>query len=213
MRAPDLRRPTLHRILATANSAGLTNALLRDQPTAEGLLQQTAVDNLQVLTSGPLPPNPAELLGSRHFALLLEDLKQRADVVLFDSPPVLAVTDAAMLARQMDGVLLVVDAGVTRRQWAVNALEALGKVNANILGVAINRLKPTGSGYYYYYHHYYSQDGDDATPPPTSRKGGGRRRRSRQETGQQGLKPTPSGQPAVVLNARQAAISPTIVEE
>ena len=170
----DLRRPTLHRLFQAPNAAGLTNALLHDQPSAAPFLQATLVDNLSLLTSGPLPPNPAELLGSARFGELLRDLQQHADVVLLDSPPALAVTDAPVLARQVDGVLLVVDAGATRRQWAANAQETLSKVGAKVLGVAINRLKPGSSGYYYYYHHYYysSEDGGEESH-------GKRRRKSR----------------------------------
>lgn len=170
----DLRRPTLHRFFHVPNNAGLTSALLNPAPFGDGFLLPTSHANLALLPSGPLPPNPAELIGSERFAALLEDLKGRCDVLLLDSPPVLAVTDAAILARQMDGVLLVVDAGTTRRQLAANAKDSLEKVGARVLGVALNRLQPRGDGYYYYYyHHYYSQDGSD--------QGGGRRRRRRSQ--------------------------------
>ena len=159
----DLRRPTLHRLFQLPNQAGLTNALLHEHPTAATFMQPTKIDNLSVLTSGPLPPNPAELLGSARFGELLRDLQLHADVILLDSPPALAVTDAPVLARQVDGVLLIVDAGVTCRQLAANAQETLSKVGAKVLGVALNRLKPKTSGYYYY-HYYYStpEDGDGA---------------------------------------------------
>lgn len=174
----DLRRPTLHRLFQLPNSAGLTNALLHEHPTAKTLMQPTQVENLSVLTTGPLPPNPAELLGSARFDELLKDLHLHADVILLDSPPALAVTDAPVLARKVDGVLLVVDAGVTRRQWAVSAQETLNKVGAKVLGVALNRLKPKSSSYYYYYHHYYSDDGssDDKTQSKRRRQFPGWRR-------------------------------------
>ncbi len=172
----DLRRPMLHRFFQLPNNSGLTTALLQSPPSAEGFLQPTRYENLFVLTSGPLPPNPAELISSERFATLLAQLKENADVVLLDSPPVLAVTDAAILARQVDGVLLVVEAGGTRRQLAANAQEALEKVGAKILGVALNRLQPRGSGYYYYYqysHRYYAQDDEGKG------SGSGKRRRSK----------------------------------
>lgn len=156
----DLRRPTQHRLFQVPNNVGLTNALLHEHPTADGYLQPTPVENLEVLTTGPLPPNPAELLGSVRFHALIENLKQHADVVLFDSPPALAVTDATILARLVDGVVLVVDAGMTRRQWAANAKEALDKAGVHILGVALNRLRPQSSGYYYYYYRRYYTYGD-----------------------------------------------------
>lgn len=166
----DLRRPTLHRFFQTANNAGLTNALLHEQPGALSYLLPTGVENLSLLPTGPLPPNPAELLGSARFGELLNELQRHADVILLDSPPALAVTDAPVLARQVDGVLLVVDAGATRRQWAASARETLSKVGAKLLGVALNRLNPGSSGYYYYYHYYYSDEGGDAA--------GGKRRRT-----------------------------------
>lgn len=171
----DLRRPTLHRFFELPNSVGLTTALLQANPVADGFVQPTRIENLQVLTSGPLPPNPAELIGSERFKALLEDLKQHADVVLLDSPPVLAVTDAAILARQVDGVLMIVEAGGTRRPLATSAKDALEKVGAKVLGVALNRLRPRGDGYYYYYyyyHQYYSHDDEG--------KGEGRPQRRRQ---------------------------------
>jgi non-specific protein-tyrosine kinase len=169
----DLRRPTLHRLFQAPNATGLTSALLHEQPSAVPFLQPTKVENLSLLTTGPLPPNPAELLGSARFGELLRDLQAHADVILLDSPPALAVTDAPVLARQVDGVLLVVDAGATRRQWAANAQETLSKVGAKVLGVGLNRLKPGSSSYYYYYHYYYSsEEGGDAS-------GGKRRRKPR----------------------------------
>lgn len=174
----DLRRPTLHRFFGLPNSVGLTTALLQANPVADGFVQPTRIENLQVLTSGPLPPNPAELIGSERFKALLEDLKQHADVVLLDSPPVLAVTDAAILARQVDGVVMVVEAGGTRRPLATSAKDALEKVGAKVLGVALNRLRPRGDGYYYYYyyyHQYYSHDDEGKG------EGGPQRRRQRKQ--------------------------------
>jgi non-specific protein-tyrosine kinase len=155
----DLRRPILHRIFQLTREEGLTNALLQANPNPDGYLQETKVENLRVLTSGPLPPNPSELLGSERMSNLIEHLKQQADIVLLDSPPSLAVTDAAVLSSQVDGILLVVDAGACRRELAARAVESLSKVGGNVLGAVLNKLSPRGSGYYYYYY-YYSQDGE-----------------------------------------------------
>jgi len=155
----DLRRPTLHRIFRLTREDGLTNALLQGNSSPDGYLQQTRVENLRVLTSGPLPPNPSELLGSERMSDLIEHVKQQADIVLLDSPPCLAVTDAAVLSSQVDGVLLVVDAGTCRRDLAARAVDGLSKVGGNILGAVLNKLSPRGSGYYYYYY-YYSGDGE-----------------------------------------------------
>ena len=99
----DLRRPVLHKIFDLSNKEGLTTALLEGEPNLDGRLQATQVGNLRVLTSGPLPPNPSELLGSQKMKSLIESLKEKADVVLFDSPPTLVVTDAAVLAGHKPG--------------------------------------------------------------------------------------------------------------
>jgi len=154
----DLRRPTQHRIFRLTREEGLTSALVQGNPTPVRYLQSTKVDKLSVLVTGPLPPNPSELLASERMASLIEYLKECADIVIFDSPPCLAVTDAAVLSSQVDGVLLVVDAGTSRRELAARAVEHLRKVGGNMLGVVLNRLSPRGSGYYYYY--YYSKDSE-----------------------------------------------------
>jgi len=170
----DLRRPALHHLFGIANSRGLTTSLLEEASSLDGTLQATNVENLQVLTSGPLPPNPSELLGSERMRRLVERLKEQADVVVFDSPPALAVTDAAVLAREVDGVLMVVEAGATRREVAVRARDTLARVGANVLGAALNKLSPKGtSGYYYYYY--------------TSSDGGERRRREKVAPAGEGL--------------------------
>jgi succinoglycan biosynthesis transport protein ExoP len=155
----DLRRPVLHRIFGVENEQGLTDALLSAEPSLDGHLQPTGVDNLRLLTTGPLPPNPSELLGSQRMATLVERLKEEADVVLFDSPPSLAVTDASVLATQTDGVLIVADAGRTRRTLAKESVARFQQVGANLLGVVLNRLRVGRSGYYYYYYYYYYGDG------------------------------------------------------
>ncbi len=155
----DLRRPVLHRVFQVENDRGLTDALLSEEPSLDGHLQPTGVENLRLLNTGPLPPNPSELLGSQRMARLIEQLKEEADVILFDSPPSLAVTDASVLATQTDGVLLVADAGRTRRNLAKESAERFQQVGANLLGVVLNRLKPGRGGYYYYYYHYYYGDG------------------------------------------------------
>jgi non-specific protein-tyrosine kinase len=145
----DLRRASLHTLFDLDNDKGLTSLFLSDG--AEPLpVQDTAVPNLQVLTSGPLPPNPSELLGSRVMTRVLERLRDAAEIVLFDAPPVVAVTDAALLAPRVDGVLLVVDAGSTRRDVARRARAQLEKVNAHLLGVVLNNV-PLDSQMFGYY--------------------------------------------------------------
>jgi non-specific protein-tyrosine kinase len=154
----DLRRPVLHKVFEVPNNAGLTTALLAgENADLESQLQPTEIDHLSVLTSGPIPPNPSELLGSHRMTHLVEALSQLADLVIFDSPPVLAVTDAAVLARQVDGVLLVADAGRTKEHALASAAGELLKTGGNVLGVALNRLD-VRRGYNYYYYYYYSDD-------------------------------------------------------
>ena len=160
----DLHRPRQHRLFKLANNVGLTTALLEERPNPDGLLQQTAVPGLRVLTSGPLPPNPAELLGSSRMHDLLDRLQEQADIVVLDSPPATMLADAAILSTFIDGVLLVIDSGRTRQDVAKRAVEALKQVNARLVGVLLNRMPTRGSGYYYYYYYYkqgyYSSDDD-----------------------------------------------------
>jgi len=144
----DLRRPGLHAIFGLQNSAGITNMVLEE--TCDPPLQGTMVPNLRVLASGPLPPNPSELLASERMAKIIARLAQEADFVLFDSPPVAVVSDAAALATRVDGVLLVIDAGRTRRDAARQAKEALERVGARLLGVVLNNVKPERRLYAYH---------------------------------------------------------------
>ncbi len=145
----DLRRPSLHQVFGRPNEHGLTAAMRDEQPLAS-LLTQTDVPHLRLLPSGPLPPNPSELLGSQRMDRIIESLRSAADVVLFDSPPTIAVTDASVLGAKVDGVLLVVSAGKTKRDHALRAKTMLQKGNAKVLGVVLNNVKFDGSLYQYY---------------------------------------------------------------
>jgi non-specific protein-tyrosine kinase len=146
----DLRRPTLHEILSLPNDAGLTTMLMDEAALASPPLQRTAVDGLWALTSGPLPPNPAELMGSRRMAELIAALAERADQVFFDTPPVVAVTDAAVLATKVDGVVLVISAGKTRRDYARSAVQRLERINARLVGTILTNVQLAAGfrGYY-----------------------------------------------------------------
>ncbi len=144
----DLRRPTLHTLFNLPNQVGLTSMILQEE-TAPLPLLETSVPGLSLLASGPLPPRPADLLGSRRMEALIARLREEADMVLFDTPPVIAVTDAAVLATRLDGVLLVLQAGKTRRDRAREARRLLEKVKANIVGVILNNARQeAGYGYY-----------------------------------------------------------------
>ena len=171
----DLHRPRQHRVFGLRNNTGVTTALITDVAgSLDDILQDTGVPGLRVLTSGPLPPNAAELLGSTRMRELLVDLHTRAEVVVIDSPPVTALSDAAVLAMQTDGVLLVLDAGKTRRELAKRATEALGRVQARVIGVVLNRMPTRGAGYYYYYRYddyYTAGDGSDRKSGANGRSG------------------------------------------
>lgn len=144
----DLRRPSLHDLFGIENDSGLTNLVIGDLP-ATVPARDTSVPNLRLLPSGPLPPNPSELLGSQRMDRILEMLKSEADFVLLDCPPILAVTDAAVLARKVDGALLVVSAGKTKREHASKAKLLLDKVNANVIGVVLNNARFDSALYKY----------------------------------------------------------------
>lgn len=161
----DLRRPVQHRFFAMENRDGLTDVLLDEELNLDGHLKRaeigTGIENLHVLTSGALPPNPSELLNSERMRALIERLKEQADVVLFDSPPSLVVTDASVLALRTDGVLIVAEAAQTRKKVAQEGIEALQKVGANLVGVVLNRIR-AGRGGYYYHHYYYYGDREES---------------------------------------------------
>jgi capsular exopolysaccharide synthesis family protein len=128
----DLRHPRQHEIFGVPGEPGLSNMMLNNLDKPQ--LVATGVEGLSLLPAGTPPPNPADLLGSRLMETIIAGLKSRADVVLFDAPPVLAVTDAALLASRLDGVLLVVSAGQTRRDDALQAKMLLERIHVHIVG-------------------------------------------------------------------------------
>jgi capsular exopolysaccharide synthesis family protein len=146
----DLRRPTLHQIFGLDNGEGLTTAMMDESSLAAPPLQETGVTGLLVLTSGPLPPNPADVMGSRRMEEVIATLAEQADQVFFDTPPVVAVTDAAVLATKVDGVLLVVSAGKTRRDYARTAVQRLEQINARLVGTVLTNVQ-MGAGFQGYY--------------------------------------------------------------
>jgi tyrosine-protein kinase Etk/Wzc len=157
----DLRRPIIHSIFALNKDEGLTNYLM-DAISYEQMIKPSILDNLYVITSGILPPNPSELLASDKMQRLIEKLCEEFDIVLFDSPPVIAVTDAAILSTKLDGTILVISSGQTSHEALNRANTLLANVNSRMLGVLLNGVDVQGmygSYYYYYYHHYYSKPG------------------------------------------------------
>lgn len=161
----DLRRPTVHKSFSVHNLAGLTNYLSQTMDLSE-VIQPTIVENLDVITSGPVPPNPAELLGSDRVQLLMDELNEKYDLIIFDAPPVNTVTDSQLLAARTDGTILVVPQGIADKNGVRRAKQLLETVHANILGAVMNRVTAQKSeGYYggsYYggnYGGYYGADG------------------------------------------------------
>lgn len=169
----DFRRPGAHRIFNLPNAHGLSSLIRSDETGIDDVAQATEQENLRVITTGALPPNPAELLGSQRMRIILERLTAAADMVIVDSPPLQAVTDAAILASITDGTLFVIDAGRTRRGAVQSGREALAKAGARALGVALNRLPEGSSGGYYYYDYYGGHDQHDGsvTTQPSPRQG------------------------------------------
>lgn len=152
----DLRKPTMHYTFRLSNTEGLTT-MLRKLASFEESVKKTEVDNLFVLTSGPIPPNPAELLSSVGMASFIKHALTLFDNVIIDTPPILAVTDAQVLANLCDGTILVVRSGVAEKDAAIKAKDLLEKAKARILGVILNG-KPIGKGSDYYYYNYYGND-------------------------------------------------------
>lgn len=144
----DLRRPTLHELFALPMEPGLTSLAL--EKLTELPLQETGIENLWLLSSGPKPPNPADLLGANRMDEIINLLSDLADIVLFDAPPVVSASDAAILGAKADGVLLVIQAGRSRRDQSERARELLEQARVRIVGVALtNAPRESGAAEYY----------------------------------------------------------------
>lgn len=180
----DLRHPTQHHTFNLPLEPGLTEALLaiEDRPRA---LRQTGVDSMRVVTVGSRAPDSTELLASQTFKRYIAELRGQADVVIMDSPPVLAVSDAAVLSTLVDGVVLVMDSGKTRVPAAVQAAERIASVGGVILGVVLNRVKARSGGYYYYYYYHDYTDGGPKGPFDWLTKRKHRRHRKQADSDQQ----------------------------
>ncbi|MBX3272832.1 MAG: polysaccharide biosynthesis tyrosine autokinase [Sandaracinaceae bacterium] len=169
----DLRRPRVHRAFGVSGARGFTSVIVGEERLEEVTIP-TDVPNLDVLPCGPIPPNPSELFHSHRFLELVAEAKERYDRIIFDSPPLGAVTDAAVLAPQLDACLIVVKAQDTTRDALRSALRQLHDVGANVVGAVLNGIDPrrkgyaSGAGYYYYYRRegYYSTEDDSGDDPP-----------------------------------------------
>jgi len=149
----DMRRPTVHYTFKVANGLGLSSLLTR-QAEKEKAILPTKVDNLSILTAGPIPPNPAELLSSRAMEHLVSQLRADFDVIIFDAPPLLQVADSRITSKLTDGVVLVVGCTTSDRQRVLKAKEQLDLAEAKILGVVLNRRELTDDSAYQYYYSY-----------------------------------------------------------
>jgi protein-tyrosine kinase len=151
----DLRRPGVQKVFGLSALPGLSNYLI-GKAELPAILKQTPIANLTVITSGPLPPMPAELLGSQRMREVIQQLKGQFDLVILDTPPAVAVTDATLLATIVDGLLLVVSCGKSTRESAKAGLQTLEKAGITPLGVIMNQVdRRKGYGYYYYYYRKY----------------------------------------------------------
>ncbi|MHC1732880.1 MAG: CpsD/CapB family tyrosine-protein kinase [Bacteroidales bacterium] len=155
----DQRKPVQHKAFGISNEKGLSNMLAEDENFALAV-QKSGVENLLILTAGVRPPNPSELLASSKMKNFIGSLRDQLDFIIIDTPPLLMVTDAQLLASYIDGYVLTVSSGEADRDAAAKAKELLDNVNGKILGVVLNKINLNGKGYYGYYgKEYYGVDG------------------------------------------------------
>jgi len=169
----DLRKPRVHKIFNIDNGLGLSN-FLSGQTDLDSIIHETGIPNLFFIPSGPIPPNPSELIGSSLFKEMMAKLEARFDHIVLDSPPVLGFADSLVLSAHVDGVILVSLAGKTPRETLERARDILHQVNGRILGVVINRvnIRRSDYGYYYYrYHYYYRKEEKKELPYSSSSEG------------------------------------------
>lgn len=156
----DMRRPTINATFSIVNPRGLTNFLTDRSFDINQAIYETSAANLLVMPSGPVPPNPAELLNSKRMDSLIKALSESFDMVVYDAPPVLSVTDSQILAAKVDGTVIVVRQNMAEKEAVRSTVLALRHVNANIIGSVMNDITFDGSGYYkygYYGYEYYGK--------------------------------------------------------
>lgn len=147
----DLRKPSQHHIFGKSNRSGITTALL-NQLELNDIIQFTNTENLSIIQAGPTPPNPSELLSSEPMAKLLKQAREQFDVIVMDTPPIMSVTDAQIVAAQSDGVVLVVDSGKVKKDVVLKAKASLDHVKAKLIGVVLNKINRNHSDVYSYYY-------------------------------------------------------------
>lgn len=149
----DMRRPTSHFTFRLPNGIGLSTVLAK-KSTFDKAINSTRIENLDLLSAGPIPPNPSELLSSKMMDWLLSELKNQYYIIILDAPPLMQVADTRLLSRKVDGVVLVVSCDKSDRHMVVKAKEQLKLADAHILGVVLNKREPQGRDDYYYYYSY-----------------------------------------------------------
>ncbi|MFC6465179.1 CpsD/CapB family tyrosine-protein kinase [Marinilactibacillus sp. GCM10026970] len=148
----DLRKPTVHKTFKVRNTEGLTTLLTDRGSSVSDVVFRTYTEGLYILTSGAIPPNPAELLSSKRMTEIVEEVKNDFDLIIFDLPPILAVTDAQVMSSKTDGTIFVVPKGLVNKEQVIQSRDLLSKVNAKVLGAILNRVEKNDDNYYYYYY-------------------------------------------------------------
>ncbi|MBU4445724.1 polysaccharide biosynthesis tyrosine autokinase, partial [bacterium] len=173
----DLRKPILHKVFDVPRGPGLTHRLVQDL-NDQDVIRETQVPNLYLVTCGDVPPNPSELLASQKLKDFIARMKSEYDIVLLDSPPIIAVTDASILSTLTDAIMLVVNSGNTDQRVLKRSIDLLSQVNTNLIGAVLNGVN-ISAGYdsYYYYYHYYYYYADTGDKKKSSRRS--RRKRPR----------------------------------
>lgn len=172
----DMRNPRVHKVFGVTNLEGLTNILMGEKNLADVAFKDDQdIQSLTIVTSGPIPPNPAELLGSRRMSDFLQDMRDQFDMIVLDSPPINLVTDSAILSTITDGTIMVVEVGKTDIEAAVSGKELLEKVNANLIGVVLNKIPTRGRSYYNYSYYQYDEYYDDSEGSKRKKRRGRRR--------------------------------------
>ena len=155
----DMRNPTVHKNFNLSNKVGLSSCISMGTALADAV-QATGIEGLDALTAGVIPPNPSELLGSEQMKNLLQRAKEEYDYVLIDTPPVMPVTDALIVSRFVDGMILVIASAEVKVEMAREVKNQLVNAGANILGVVLNKVRSEHHGYGYGYYYYYGNDGE-----------------------------------------------------
>lgn len=155
----DMRNPTVHKNFNLSNKVGLSSCISMDTALSDAV-QKTSIEGLYALTGGVIPPNPSELLGSEQMKNVLQRAKEQYDYVLIDTPPVMPVTDALIVGRFVDGMILVIASAEVKVEMARDVKNQLVNAGANILGVVLNKVRSEHHGYGYGYYYYYGNDGE-----------------------------------------------------